>query len=327
MIQVDHLTKYYGPRMAVEDLTFSVEPGEVLGFLGPNGAGKTTTMRILTGFIPATAGSARIGGADVMADSLRVRRRIGYLPESVPLYGEMSVRGYLEFMARIKGVRRDVRSRAVDRALERTATAGVRDQLIGRLSKGYRQRVGLAQALVHDPDVLIFDEPTAGLDPRQIIETRRLIKELGQERTVILSTHILPEVSMTCNRVVIINAGRLVAVDRPDRLATRLRRGQRISLEVHGGREPVEGALRRIEGVRHVEAEAVPPQGRLRIQVEADPDREIRDQVARAIVNGGWSLYQLALEQVSLEDIFLRLTTEEAAGEEAAQPEPGKPAA
>jgi ABC-2 type transport system ATP-binding protein len=316
LIEVDHLTKYYGLRPAVEDLTFSVNRGEILGFLGPNGAGKTTTMRILTGFISATGGSARIGGQDVTRQSLQVRRRIGYLPESVPLYGEMTVRGYLDFMARLKGVPRARRDGAIERALEETATGPVREQYIGRLSKGYRQRVGLAQALVHDPEVLILDEPTVGLDPKQINETRRLIKELGRERTIILSTHILPEVSATCSRVVIINAGRLVAVDTPEQLASRMRRAQRITLEVGGGvGELLEESLRRLPGVNRVEATAAPEAKRVHIVLEADPEREIRDVVARTVVNGGWSLYHLGLERVTLEDVFLQLTTSEPAGE------------
>ncbi len=319
MIQVDHLTKYFGPRMAIEDLTFSVTKGEVLGFLGPNGAGKTTTMRILTGFLPASAGTARIGDDDVRQQSLRVRRRIGYLPESVPLYPEMTVRGYLDFMARIKGVHRAARPRALQRVLELTATGPVRDQPISRLSKGFRQRVGLAQALVHDPEVLILDEPTIGLDPKQIIETRRLIKELGRTRTVILSTHILPEVSMTCDRVVIINAGRLVAVDRPDQLAARMRRAQRITLEVSGVREILEDSLRRIDGVRAIETAELAGPPRLQMVVEADPERDVRAEVARVVVNGGWSLYQLGLERVTLEDVFLRLTTTEPAAEVATE--------
>jgi ABC-2 type transport system ATP-binding protein len=321
MIEVDHLTKYYGPRAAIDDLSFTVDRGEVLGFLGPNGAGKTTTMRILTGFIAASAGTARIGGDDVSRDSLRVRRRLGYLPESVPLYGEMSVRGYLDFMARLKGVPRARRADALNRVLEVTATGPVRDELISRLSKGYRQRVGLAQALIHDPEVLILDEPTAGLDPRQIIETRHLIKELGKERTVILSTHILPEVSMTCTRVVIINEGRLVAVDRPDQLAVRLRHALRVTLEVSGRRDTLADSLKGIDGVRHVEVTELAEDGRLRLLVEAEPGRDIRDQLARVVVNGGWGLYQLGLERVTLEDVFLRLTTREPAPEE-----PGAPA-
>ncbi len=321
MIEVDHLTKYFGPRAAVDDLSFTVERGEVLGFLGPNGAGKTTTMRILTGFIPASAGTARIGGDDVSKDSLRVRRRLGYLPESVPLYGEMTVQGYLEFMARLKGISRDRRAPALDRALDVTATGPVRNQSIGRLSKGYRQRVGLAQALIHDPEVLILDEPTIGLDPRQIIETRQLIKELGKERTVILSTHILPEVSMTCTRVVIINNGRLVAIDRPDQLAARLRQALRVTLEVSGRQDALVDTLKGVAGVRQVEVSELAQDGRLRLLVEAEPEPDIRDQLARVVVSGGWGLYQLSLERVTLEDVFLRLTTREPAPEA-----PGPPA-
>jgi ABC-2 type transport system ATP-binding protein len=214
-ITVEHLTKSYGPHEVLSDVTFHVQRGEVLGLLGPNGAGKTTTMRVLTGYLPATAGTVQVAGFDVLTRSLDVRRRVGYLPESVPLYPEMTVQGYLDFMAKVKGISGRARKATIDDVMQRTRIADRARQLIGKLSKGYRQRVGLAQALLGDPDVLILDEPTVGLDPNQIIETRQLIKGMGGDHTVILSTHILPEVSMTCSRVVIINKGRTIAEDTP----------------------------------------------------------------------------------------------------------------
>ena len=222
MIDVQHVTKRYGPLTAVDDLSFRVERGEILGFLGPNGAGKTTTMRILTGYLPATEGRVQVAGFDVFEQPTEAKRRTGYLPETPPLYPEMTVDEYLQFVARIKGVPASDRQAQIDSAMERTSIADMSDRYCGRLSKGYRQRVGLAQAILHNPDVLILDEPTAGLDPRQIIETRKLITDLAGDHTIILSTHILPEVSQTCQRVVIINRGRVVAVDTPDNLTARL---------------------------------------------------------------------------------------------------------
>ena len=223
MIEVQHLTKRYGPFTAVDDVSFKVEKGEILGFLGPNGAGKTTTMRVLTGYMPATDGKALVAGYDVFDQPIEAKRRTGYLPETPPLYPDMTVRDYLTFVARIKGVPRQERKARVETVMERTRVADMAKRHCGKLSKGYKQRVGLAQAMIHKPDVLILDEPTAGLDPKQIIETRQLIKELAGDHTIILSTHILPEVSQTCQRVVIINKGRVVAVDTPENLTSRLR--------------------------------------------------------------------------------------------------------
>ncbi len=244
MIEVNHLTKRYGRVTAVDDVSFRVERGEILGFLGPNGAGKTTTMRILTGYMPATEGSAVVAGFDVFEQPLDAKRRTGYLPETPPLYPEMTVREYLDFVAHLKGVPSAERRPRVEAVMERTRIADMRDRHCGKLSKGYRQRVGLAQAILHNPEVLILDEPTAGLDPKQIIETRELIKELAGDHTIILSTHILPEVSQTCQRVVIINKGRVVAVDTPANLTKRLRGSEVLHVEVDAGRGRPAGALR-----------------------------------------------------------------------------------
>src|SRR5438552_3131907 len=257
MIEVQHLTKAYADKTAVRDLTFSVNPGEILGFLGPNGAGKTTTMRILTGYLPATSGSAKIAGYDVFEQSMEVRRRIGYLPESPPLYPEMSVHTYLEFVARIKGVPSPEIAKRAEEAMRMTNLSDKRSELIKRLSRGYKQRVGLAQAIVHNPDVVILDEPTVGLDPKQIIEVRKLIKGLAGEHTIILSTHILPEASQTCDRVVIINRGRIAAVDTPDNLTTQLKGSERVRIEVRGEEEPLREAIDQVEGVTKVEIEPI----------------------------------------------------------------------
>ena len=254
MIEVQHLTKRYGPTTAVDDVSFRVERGEVLGFLGPNGAGKTTTMRVLTGYMPPTEGKAIVAGYDVMAQPIEAKRRTGYLPETPPLYPEMTVRDYLSFVAKIKGVPRAERKSRVNGAMERTRIADMANRHCAKLSKGYRQRVGLAQAIMHNPDVLILDEPTAGLDPKQINETRQLIKDLGGDHTVILSTHILPEVSQTCHRVVIINKGRVVAIDTPENLTARLRGSETMFVQVDAAGADVRSALEAIPGVTQVAA-------------------------------------------------------------------------
>ena len=311
MIEVDHLTKTFGKGRAVDDISFTVERGEILGFLGPNGAGKTTTMRILTGYLPASSGSARIGGFDVFEQSMEVRRRIGYLPEAPPLYPDMSVRGYLEFVARIKGVAAPEVATRVKNAMGLTNITDKRDELIKRLSRGYKQRVGLAQAIVHNPDVVILDEPTVGLDPKQIIEVRKLIKGLAGEHTIILSTHILPEVSMTCDRVVIINRGRIVAVDTPDNLTTQLKGGERVHLEVRAESEALNQALERLEGVTQVEIAPIENSDHLSVVVESESGRDLRSAIASSVIGQGFDLYELRAVSLSLEDIFLQLTTEE----------------
>ncbi|HEX2032858.1 MAG TPA: ATP-binding cassette domain-containing protein [Chloroflexota bacterium] len=308
MIEVRNLTKYYGPKVAIEDVSFEAARGDILGLLGPNGAGKSTTMRILTGYMPPTSGTARVAGYDVVEDSLAVRSRIGYLPENVPLYTDMTVRAYLDFVARAKQVSQ--RQESVQWAMEAARVDHVAGAIIGRLSKGYRQRVGLAQALLGDPEVLILDEPTVGLDPNQIIETRQLIKELGGERTIILSTHILPEVSMVCNRVVIINRGTVVAVDTPEALTRRLTGADRIALAVRGPSREVQQRLRQVPGVLAVTA-APGTNGVLRLEVDVQPGRDVREELASTVVQGGWGLQELRGQSLSLEEIFLQLTTSE----------------
>jgi len=310
MIEVEGLTKYYGPVTAIKDVTFSVDRGEIVGFLGPNGAGKTTTMRVLSCYMPATSGKARVAGYDVFTDSIQVRRRIGYLAENVPVYGEMTVAGYLDFVAEVKGVGRSERRRRVADVMARCLIDDVRDRLIGKLSKGYRQRVGLAQALVSDPEVLILDEPTIGLDPKQIIEIRQLIKSLAGQHTVILSSHILPEVSMVCSRVIIINEGRIVAVDSPENLTSQLAQSARIQLQVEGPAEAVSQELRRLPGVLGVEQKAV-VNGVGTFVVESERDRDLRRELARAVVGRQWGLLELRPVALTLEDIFIRLVTEE----------------
>ena len=311
MIEVDHLTKSYGKNVAVNDISFTVGKGEILGFLGPNGAGKTTTMRILTGYLPATAGSARIAGFDVFEQSMEVRRRIGYLPENPPLYPDMNVQRYLEFVARIKSVGAADISNRVNRAMEMANLTDRRDELIKRLSRGFKQRVGIAQAIVHNPDVVILDEPTVGLDPKQIIEVRKLIKGLAGEHTIILSTHILPEASQTCDRVVIINRGRIAAVDTPENLTTQLKGSERVRMEVRGEEETLREAIERVDGVTKIDLETIEASDHLKAIVESEPGTDLRGKLAAAVIGNGLELLELRAVSLSLEDIFLQLTTEE----------------
>jgi ABC-2 type transport system ATP-binding protein len=310
MIEVSNLTKRYGPVTAIKDITFSVEKGEVLGFLGPNGAGKTTTMRVLTCFHPASSGTARVAGYDVFKQPLEVRKRIGYVPENVPLYGEMSVESYLSFAAEVKGVDGAKKASRVDAVMESCALEGVKKRLIGRLSKGYRQRVGLAQALIHEPEVLVLDEPTEGLDPKQIIEVRELIKGMRGKRTVILSSHILPEVSQTCQRVVIINNGRIVATDTPERLQARVLGAHELQVTVRGGADDVAALLRGIPGVVDAKMKGV-GDGASTWIVTSDLDHDVREAVSAGVIGKGWGLLELAPVGMSLEQIFLKLTTNE----------------
>ena len=323
MIEVQHLTKRYGRVTAVDDVSFRVERGEILGFLGPNGAGKTTTMRILTGYMPATEGKAIVAGFDVFDQPIEAKRRTGYLPETPPLYPDMNVVEYLTFVAKIKGVPPGERRQRVQQAMERTRVADMASRLCAKLSKGYRQRVGLAQALIHNPDVLILDEPTAGLDPKQIIETRELIKELAGDHTVILSTHILPEVSQTCERVVIINKGRVVAVDTPDNLTARLGGAATMYVQVDANGGDAAAAFGGIPGVTRV-VESDRRDGVVGYEVESMQGHDVRRDLAQAVVSSGWGLLELRPMRVSLEDIFLSLTTDETA---APPPEPDAPAA
>lgn len=315
LVLVDGVTKRYGRTLAVADLSFGVAKGEVLGFLGPNGAGKTTTMRVITGFMPPSEGRVLVGGLDIAEAPLEVRRRIGYLPENPPLYPEMEVSGFLEFAARLRGVPGGRVRQAVDRAIERSALGDARERIIGKLSRGYRQRVGLAQALVHEPELLVLDEPTAGLDPKQIHETRGLIRALAGERTVVLSTHILPEVAVTCDRVVIIAGGRLRAEDTPERLVSRLGAVQRgrgtWEIETAAPADRAEAALRAVPGVAAVEAGGETAERTLVLHVEATGGRELATELARTLLEAGCPLYGLRRGGASLEDVFLALTTEE----------------
>lgn len=312
MIEVKDLTKSYGQITAVDHVSFGVNKGEILGFLGPNGAGKTTTMRILTGFMPATSGSASIAGFDVTNQSLEVRRHIGYLPEAPPVYPDMSVESYLDFVARIKNVPAEKRRPRVDDAMAKTNLTERRHELIKRLSRGYKQRVGIAQALVHDPDVIILDEPTVGLDPKQIIEVRHLIKSLAGNHTIILSTHILPEVSMTCDRVVIINKGKVAAVDTPQNLTSQLKGGLRVRVEARAPEAALKDVLMKVPGVKGVQIEGAHNDGHMIATVEGTQGSDIRSEIAAGIVGKGWPLYELRGVSMSLEDIFLQLTTDDA---------------
>ena len=311
MIEVQHITKRYGRVTAVDDVSFRVERGEILGFLGPNGAGKTTTMRILTGFMPATEGRATVAGFDVFNQPIDAKRRTGYLPETPPLYPDMTVREYLDFVARIKGVPPKERRERVGAIMDRTRVSDMAARHCGKLSKGYRQRVGLAQALIHNPEVLILDEPTAGLDPKQIIETRDLIRSLAGDHTIVLSTHILPEVAQTCQRVVIINKGRVVAVDTPEALTARLKGAETMFVQIDANGADAGAALQTIPGVTRVAA-ADQRGGAGAYEVESARGTDVRREIAQAVVARGWGLLELRPMRMSLEEIFLQVTTEEA---------------
>jgi ABC-2 type transport system ATP-binding protein len=306
MIEVSGLTKLYGPRTAISDLNFTVNKGEIVGFLGPNGAGKSTTMKILTGFMPASFGTVKIAGFDVYDQAIDVKRNVGYLPENPPVYLEMVVEDYLEYAAKLHDVSKSKLKSAVDSAIEKTGLTHVRKRIIGNLSKGYRQRVGLAQALVHDPQVLILDEPTVGLDPVQIIEIRELIKGLAGQHTVILSSHILPEVTATCQRIIVINKGQIVAQDTIDRLTTRMKQGILFHLQVKNPSASGISAIQSISGVKGVTLE----NGRLMIELNPDQS-EIRDLIIEAAVKEKMGVLEFAAEKLSLEEVFLQLTTQE----------------
>ena len=311
MIEVASITKRYGSAAAVEGVSFRVEKGEILGFLGPNGAGKTTMMRILTCFMPPSSGKAVVAGFDCFTDPLEVKRRIGYMPESAPLYREMKVYEFLDFAARVKQLKGKKRVEQIKMVMEQTSTSDVSKKLIGKLSKGYRQRVCLAQALLGDPEVLILDEPTAGLDPRQLIDIRRLIKSLAGERTIILSSHILPEVSLVCDRVVIINKGKVVAEDSPQNLTTQRQSENIIQLTVSGKPEQAERLLTAVHGVRAVIAANSQKAEESVFEVTTERETDIRRELAAAIVNSGLGLLEIAQKKMSLEDIFVDLITEE----------------
>ena len=327
MIEVQHLSKRYGPVTAVNDISFRVEKGEILGFLGPNGAGKTSTMRVITGYMPPTEGKVTVAGFDVFTHPIEAKKRTGYLPETPPLYPDMTVREYLTFAARIKagGLSAADRKTRVETVMKKAHVDDMANRQCGKLSKGYRQRVGLAQALIHEPEVLVLDEPTAGLDPKQITETRDLVRGLAGDHTIILSTHILPEVAQTCSRVVIINKGRVVAVDTPDNLTHQLKGAAMLYVQVGGTNDAASG-LRGIPGVRNVR-ETDRHEEFLGYEIEAEPNRDIRKDVAKAVVNAGWGLLELRPMRLSLEEIFLQLTTEDQNANAAASSGPAEPAA
>ena len=310
MVETKHLSKSYGNYLAIEDVTFQVKKGEIVGFLGPNGAGKTTTMRIITGFIPPTSGTALVAGYDMVDKSRDARAHIGYLPETVPLYTDMEIEEYLAFMGAIRGMKRKTIKPRIGEVIDACRLGDYRKTHIGKLSKGFRQRVGIAQAVLHEPDVLILDEPTIGIDPIQVVETRQLIKNLAGDHTVILSTHILPEVSMLCNRVLIINEGQIVAEDTPRELADRLQGVERLEVEVQGPRSDVMESLEKIRGVVGVSC-STNSGDRNVYKLQARRGLDLRPTVSRAVISNGWSLLNLQLVSMSLEEIFLKLTTDE----------------
>jgi ABC-2 type transport system ATP-binding protein len=311
VIEVKNLTKRYGKFTAVRDVNFEVEKGEILGFLGPNAAGKTTTMRILTCFMPASEGTARVAGYDTFKESLEVRRHVGYLPENAPLYLDMRVKPYLEFVAKIKDIPSRYQASAVKRVIGLAALEEVQNKIIGHCSKGFRQRVGLAQALIHDPDVLILDEPTNGLDPKQINEVREVIKELAGEHTIILSSHILPEVSKTCERVLIIDKGRIVAGDTPANLNARLSGSQSVSMQIRGPVKEVMASLKQVDGVTDVKTKTSQSNSLWQYELDIEPGRDARPMLASTVVQNSWDLVELTTSGMSLEEIFLELTTQE----------------
>lgn len=306
MIRATALTKDYGTRRAIENLTFNARKGEILGFLGPNGAGKTTTMRILTGFMPPSSGSVEIGGYDVIENSLEVRRIVGYLPETVPLYSDMTVHEYLEYMGSLRKVPH--LDRRINETLEKVELTNRASSYVGALSKGMRQRLGLAQALIHQPEVLILDEPTIGLDPGQVVNFRKLIREIGKDKTVLLSTHILPEAQQVCDRVLIINNGHIVAEDTPEQLQARLTGSQRVLVQIRGDSKDVLPIVENIPGVIRAQV-----RNQDSIEFESLPGKDVRPEVARTLIQRGFDLLQMQNINLSLEEIFLKLTREEPA--------------
>ncbi len=308
MIKIDKVTKMYGQNVAVKDVSFEVERGEILGFLGPNGAGKTTMMRVITGFFPPTGGNVFVDGHSVVSEPLEVKKRIGYVPENPSMYKDMRVYDYLKFISAVKGVPKPGVKKSVEKAIETCSLGTYARRRIGELSKGYRQRLALAHALVNDPPVLILDEPTSGLDPKQIHEIRELIKSMSGEKTIVLSTHILPEVSMTCSKVVIINEGEIVAVDRTENIGQSLTKSLQIEMVVEGPSDKVVGSLTKMEGI-----EKVNDAGNTYI-IDVEKDKELRALIARKIVESGYGLLEMKTRSMSLEDIFLRLVTEEEGG-------------
>ncbi len=306
MIEVENLTKFYGPHPAIKGLTFNVNQGEVVGFLGPNGAGKSTTMNILCCILPATAGTVKICGFDVFEQSLEIRKKIGYLPENPPLYPDMTVTSYLEFAAKIRGVPNNKVAASRDRVLDKCVLKDVRHRIIGRLSKGFQQRVGLAQSMIHDPEILILDEPTIGLDPIQIIEIRKLIHELASSHTIILSSHILPEITHICKRVIILNDGEIAAVDSLEGLTASLNKSERLLLRVRNSSNGIADKLQTLDNVLSVNAE-----GDKEFMIECAMNSHVQDQVAQMALEHSWGIEELKTVSMTLEDIFLKLTLEE----------------
>lgn len=323
MIKIEHMSKSYGPYPAVIDISFEVLRGEIVGFLGPNGAGKTTTMRVVTGFTPPTEGDVTVGGYDVVSHSLDVRRHIGYLPETVPLYLDMTVNDYLTYMGEIRGMNSSWVKERLPKVIDMVRLGEYQNTLVGRLSKGYRQRTGIAQAILHEPDVLVMDEPTIGIDPIQVVETRELISNLGEEHTMLLSSHILPEVSAICKRVLVINDGRIVADDKPDDLSEKLQHAERIEVSVRGTDAPAFiNAMRDISAVVDARSDQrvsivqrAEREDFSSFIVDARPNLQASEQIAKTIIENGWGLSNLTPLPMTLEEIFLELTTEENLGE------------
>jgi len=305
MIRSTNLSKHFGDRKAVDDLTFEARPGEILGFLGPNGAGKTTTMRMLTGFMPPSSGTANVAGFDIIDESIEVRKRVGYLPETVPLYTDMTLYDYLEFFANLRHLPN--REEAIDETLEMVGLSDRAYGYIGNLSKGMRQRIGLAQALLHKPEVLILDEPTIGLDPAQIIEVRNLIRKIGKQRTILLSTHILTEAQQVCNRILIINKGKIVVEDSPENLQSRLTGAERVSLTIRGEADELAAKIRQIEGIQEVFQE----KGESSLEFQFAPGKDLRPQIARLAIQSEYDLLEMKPISLSLEEIFLELTRDD----------------
>ena len=310
-IEVENLSKFYGPARGIENVSFSVKKGEIMGFLGPNGSGKTTTMRILTCFFPPTSGTARICGSDILNDSFSVRQKIGYLPENVPLYMDMPVFAYLNFFAEIKGVPSRMKKKRVDEVIQRCELQSVSHRLIRKLSKGFRQRVGIAQALLNDPEVLILDEPTVGLDPKQIIDIRSLIKGLGGSQTVILSTHILPEVSMTCDRVIIMHQGKLVAVDTPSNLTKKLQHAPKIMLKAEGPVSGIINTLSRLSGITTIDRKEPDSEKNGFYEIEIEEKADVINEIAKSVYENNWKLKEIRPVDMTLEEIFIKVVTEE----------------
>jgi len=312
-IDAENLSKYYGDFPAVTDISFSVNSGEILGLLGPNGAGKSTTMKMLTGFLPPSEGKITVAGYDIVANSLEARRHIGYLPETVPLYTDMEVTDYLRFMGKIRGMSPEYLSRRISEVIETVGLEEYQSTYIDKLSKGFKQRVGIAQAVLHEPDILILDEPTIGIDPIQVVETRQLIKGLGGKQTLILSSHILPEVSMVCERVIIIHEGQIVAEDTPDNLASRLSGIEQIEIDVRGPSKDIETTISGLEGVQQIERRYVESSALTTFTITTKPGMEVRSLLASTVIGGGWELLRLQSIGMTLEDIFLQVTTDDQA--------------